>query len=49
MRKENILTYHDVETILTALMDRAMDERKRADTAEYEKDGESCVSHGTGE
>lgn len=45
MRKENILTYHDVETILTALMDRAMDERKRADTAEYEKDGERAAYH----
>ena len=38
MKKENILTYNDVETILIALMGRAMDERKRANTAENEKD-----------
>lgn len=39
MKKENILTYRDVETILTALAQRAMDERERAEKAE--NDGEN--------
>lgn len=45
MEKENILTYNDVETILIALMGRAMDERKRANTAENEKDDETAEYH----
>lgn len=45
MKKENILTYNDVETILIALMGRAMDERKRANTAENEKDDEIAEYH----
>lgn len=45
MKKENILTYNDVETILIALMGRAMDERKRANTAENEKDDETAEYH----
>lgn len=45
MKKENILTYNDVETILLALMGRAIDERKRANTAENEKDGVTAEYH----
>lgn len=45
MKKENILTYNDVETILIALMGRAMDERKRANTAENEKADETAEYH----
>lgn len=45
MKKENILSYCDVETILNALALRAMDERKRANTAENEKDGETAEYH----
>lgn len=33
MRKENIFTYSDVETIVLALMGRAMDERAAAEKA----------------
>lgn len=33
MRKENILTYNDMETIMLALMGRAMDEREAAEKA----------------
>ena len=45
MKKENILSYCDVETILNALALRAMDERKRANTAENEKDDETAEYH----
>jgi hypothetical protein len=43
MKKENILTYRDVETILTALAQRAMDERERAEKAE--NDGENDTAY----
>lgn len=45
MKNENKLTYTDVETILLSLMGRAMDERKRANTAENEKDDETAEYH----
>lgn len=45
MKKENILSYCDVETILNALALRAMDERKRANIAENEKDDETAEYH----
>ena len=45
MKKENILSYRDVETILNALVLRAMDERKRANIAENEKDDDTAEYH----
>ena len=44
MKKENILSYCDVETILNALALRAMDERARAE--KERKDGdEECAGY----
>lgn len=45
MKKENILTYNDVETILIALMGRAMDERERAKKARKGGDEECAEYH----
>lgn len=45
MKKENILSYRDVETLLSALVLRAMDERKRANIAENEKDDDTAEYH----
>lgn len=45
MKNENKLTYTDAETILIALMSRAMDERKRAEQARKAGDEESADYH----
>mgnify|MGYP001164488123 CR=1 FL=1 len=45
MKKENILTYRDVETILTALAQRALDERERAEKAENDGENDTAAYH----
>lgn len=45
MKTENKLTYTDAETILIALMGRAMDERERAEKARNDGDVECAEYH----
>lgn len=45
MRKENILTYNDTETIMLALMGRAMDEREAAEKARNKGDAQYGEYH----
>lgn len=45
MKKENILSYCDVETILNALALRAMDERERAENERKAGDAECAEYH----
>ena len=45
MKKENILSYCDVETILNALALRAMDERERAEKERKAGDVECAEYH----
>lgn len=45
MKNENKLSYTDAETILIALMSRAMDERERAEKARNSGDDECAEYH----